>query len=490
MPGFWDRLRMVGRQAEDGTNPILEGPVGSTLLGLSFPMIMAMFLVTGFGLVDMLYLGRFSTEAMAAISVAFPVTYLLFTLTAAVGTAATSLCSRLIGQGADRQVRNLVLHVLLVNVALSIVFVPVGLLILKPVIARMGASPEVTEGAVVYGRIILLGTLMALVPMTINSMFRGEGDSIFPFKVMAMALGVNIVLNPFVIFGWGPFPRLGVQGAAITTVTGFAFAMLLVLRELRSRQRRVRYDRAAWSFDPALLRDLGGVAGPALVATGSTPVAVFIINSLLSPYGTEALAAFGAGTRLLSFVFLPTLGISMSMLVMVGQNHGAGHRRRVARITITTLGFALSLLAVLAVPVITFPREALSIFTSETAVIAVGIPLVRFVTMARPMLSIANITALWFQARGRGLAGMLPNVIMRVVMEPLGLYVGLRLGGLREGWLGMAAGGFVGGGLCLLLLLWRLRAYVKVTGAGPPAGASAVTSTSDDAATARPDNVT
>jgi Na+-driven multidrug efflux pump len=268
-------------------------------------------------------------------------------------------------------------------------------------------------------------------------------------------------LNPFFIFGLGPLPRMGVQGAALTTVVGFSVASLQVLSQLRNRSRKVHWDRSAWRYDPQLLRDLAIVAGPAFIANMSTSVSVYLINAQISAYGTEVLAAFGVGIRLLSFVFLPTLGVSMGMLIMVGQNHGADQRRRAARITMVTLGFCLSLLATLAVPVIVFPREALSIFTGEAAVIAAGVPLARYVTMARPMLSIANITAFWFQARGRGIAGMIPNLLMRVIMEPLGLYVGLQAGGLLGGWLGMATGGFIGGTLCLALLLWRLRVYVR-----------------------------
>jgi putative MATE family efflux protein len=470
---LWNRLRAPDRQRPDRTDAILTGPIPSTLLRLSVPMVLGMFLVTSLGLVDMLYLGRFSKEAMASVALVFPVTYLLFTLTGALGTAATSLCSRLIGKGDTVQVRNLVLHLLLVVGLLAALLTPIGLLLLGPLLRPLGASPDVAAGAVRYGRIIFSGSLFALAPMSVNSLYRAEGDTVFPFKIMAAALGLNVVLNPLFIFGPGPFPRLGVQGAALTTVIAFAVASFLALRQLRNRSRRVRWDRAAWRFDPQLLRDLGSVAGPAFVANLSTSISVYLINAQISPFGTEPLAAFGAGIRLLSFVFLPTLGVSMSMLIMVGQNHGAGARQRVVRITHVTLAFCLSLLAALAVPVIAFPRQALSLFTDEAEVIAAGIPLVRFVTMARPMLSIANITAFWFQARGRGLAGMFPNLLMRVVMEPLGLFVGLRLGGLWGGWLGMAAGGFVGGGLCLALLQWRLRVYRRTGDGQPPLGARA-----------------
>jgi putative MATE family efflux protein len=425
-------------------------------------MILAMLLVTGFGLVDMLYLGHYSKEAMAGVSVAFPVTYLLFTLAGALGTAATSLCSRLIGAGEERQLRNLVWHLFLVVGTASLILIPLGTFLLRPIIGGQNAPQIVANEAVRYGQIIFLGTPFALIPMAVNSLFRGEGDSIFPFKVMATALTFNIIVNPFFIYGLGPFPELGIQGAAATTICGFALATVMVLRELRNKQRLVHYDRSAWRYDPKLLRDLISVAAPALIANGSTPVAVYIINGLLAPFGTEVLAAFGAGMRLLSFVFLPTLGISMSMMVMVGQNHGAGKRYRVRRITMTTLLFALTLLAALALPIIVFPRWALSLFTGETAVVAAGVGMARFVTIARPMLSIVNITALWFQARGQGMAGMMPNLLMRVLLEPLGLYLGLRLSGeLLGGWLGMAAGGFLAGGVCLVILLWRMQVYVK-----------------------------
>jgi putative MATE family efflux protein len=457
--GFLGRLQRIRHQAPDGSQPLLDGPIVSTLLGLSIPMIMAMFLVTGFGLVDMLYLGRYSPVAMAAISVAFPATYLLQTLATALGTAATSLSSRLLGAGQERQARNLLLHVLLADAGLTVIALPAGLLALRPLIGAMGAPAEVTAEAVAYGRIIYLGALPALLPMSMNALFRSEGDTIFPFKVMALALALNAVLNPLLIFGPGPLPRLGVQGAALTTVASFCVATLFVLRELRNPSRRIRLERRAWRFAPELLRGLANVGVPALAATSAAPLAVFIVNSLLAPYGTPALAAYGVGMRLLSFVFLPTLGISMSMLVMVGQNHGAGRRDRVVRITRAALLFAMGLLSLLAVPVILFPRIALGIFTSEPAVIAAGIPLVFWVMMARPMLSVANVSGLWFQALGRGVTGSVPNVFMRVIMEPLGLWLGLRLGGLEAGWQGMAAGGAAGGLLLLLFLIWRLRVY-------------------------------
>ena len=471
-------MRAAGRPAAGGPNPILDGPVNRTLLGLSVPMIMAMVLVTGFGLVDMLYLGRFSREAMAAVALAFPFAYLIHAVAGALGQGATSLVSRLTGAGDDRSVRNLVWHVLLVIGALTLVLTPLGWWLARPVLARMGADPAVTADAVLYARIAYLAAGVGLVPMVLNAMFRGEGDTIFPFKVMAVALLLNVVLDPVFIFGLGPAPRLGVAGAAVTTATSFSVAALLVLRELRRPDRRVRADRRAWSWRPSLLRDLGSVSAPAFVANLSMPLSAYLITDMLTAYGTDAIAAFGAGTRLLSFVFLPTLGISMSMMIMVGQNHGAGRRDRVREVTLLTLRHALTLMAALALPVILFPRWALGIFTDEPAVIESGYELARWVTVARPMLSVVNITAFWFHAQGNGLMGMLPNFTMRVLLEPLGVWLGLRLGALTGGWLGMAAADVVGGLLCAALLGWRLRAYVRerplsAPAAGPAAGPGA-----------------
>jgi len=459
MPSFLERLRRAGRRPEGAGNPILDAPEQRTLLGLSVPMILAMLLVTGFGLVDMLYLGRYSREAMAAVALAFPVAYLIHSVAGALGQGATSLTSRLTGADRDADVRNLVWHVLLVVGAFALVLAPAGWLAAEPVLRRMGADPGVTDGAVTYTRIAYLAAGAGLLPMVINSMFRGEGDTMFPFKVMAVALGLNVVLDPIFIFGLGPVPELGVAGAAVTTSTSFLVAGLVVLRELRNPARKVRCDRSAWRWDPSLLRGLFSVSAPAFVANISMPVSSYLITDMLTAYGTDAIAAFGAGTRLLSFVFLPTLGISMSMMIMVGQNHGAGNRARVRRITLLTLRHALTLLAVLALPVIVFPEKALGIFTDEPTVIAAGAFLARWVTVARPMLSVVNITSFWFHAQGNGLMGMVPNFVMRVLLEPLGVWLGLRWGALHGGWTGMALADAAGGLLCLGLLLWRLKVY-------------------------------
>lgn len=476
MTSWLARLRHGHRRPAPGeANPILEGPIGRTLLGLSVPMILAMLLVTGFGLVDMIYLGRYSKEAMAAVQLAFPVTYLLMAIAGALGTASTSLCSRLLGAGDEPRARNLVLHAMLVVGVLTVLLTGLSFVFLRRTLAPAGVEPAVVDAALTYARVAFLGTFFAIFPQTMNALFRGEGDTMQPFRTMALALLCNIVLDPLFIFGPGPFPELGVAGAAWTTVLSFAIASLLVLKELRNRQRKVYFERAAWRWDPPLLRDLGAVAGPALLGNLATPVSVELINRQLTPFGTDTLAAFGAGSRLLNFVFLPTLGISLSMLIMVGQNHGAGLRARVARITWTTVGAAVALMAALAVPILLFPRAALGAFTDQASIIALGVPLVLWVTPARPMLSVVNITAYWFQARGQGLAGMGPNFLMRVILEPLGVWVGLRLiAGLSGAWIGMAGGNVVGGLVCLALLWWRMRVYARAAAiptAAPASGA-------------------
>ncbi len=478
MAPWLDRLRKLGRRPErGGPNPVLAGRITPTLLGLSVPMILAMVLVTLFGAVDMFYLGRFSTEALAAVSAAFPVTYLLHTFGGALGTACTSTCSRLIGSGRRDEVPNLLLHVILLSAAVAVLLIPGGLALLRiePTLNSPATDPLVREMAYRYGLIYFLGGFFSVFAMSVNSLFRGEGDTAFPFKVMAVGLALNIVLDPLFIFGPGPFPRLGVAGAAVTTVISFAVASLLVLRELLTADRAVRLVRGAWSYRPELLKDVLRVGGPAALANLALPVSVMLINKMIAGFGTAAVAGYGAARIIHSIVFLPTLGLSMSMMIMVGQNHGAGHRERVREITLTTLRFSLTLVAALSLPIILLPERAIAIINDDLAVIAAGAPLVQWGTLTRPMLGIVNITAFWFQARGQGLAGMAPNSLMRVVFEPLGVWAGLQLGGLATGWYGFAAGDALGGLVFLALLLWRLRVYVRsgTTPADDQAGAAA-----------------
>ena len=289
MPPWFQRLRQMGRRPtrEGGASAILEGPVTRTLLGLSVPMIMAMVLVTFYGLVDMFYLGRFSKEAMAAVGLAFPVTYLLHTFGGALGSACTSTCSRLIGAGHDDTVPNLLLHVIGLSAVLALVLIPagIGLLGVEPTLNSTDTDPTVREMAHRYGLIYFLGGFFSLFSMSVNSLFRGEGDTMFPFKVMALGLLLNVVLDPIFIFGLGPAPRLGVAGAALTTVISFGAASLLVLRELvTNRGRKVKLVRGAWSYRPGLVRDLLQVAGPASLANIALPASVFMINAMVAAF--------------------------------------------------------------------------------------------------------------------------------------------------------------------------------------------------------------
>ncbi len=481
MASWLDRIRKLGRRPErDGPNPVLAGKITPTLLGLSVPMILAMVLVTFFGLVDMFYLGRFSKEAMAAVGLAFPVTYLLHTFGGALGSACTSTCSRLIGAGRSDEVPNLLLHVILLAALVAALLIPGGMLLLsvEPTLNSPDTDPLVREMAHEYGLIYFLGGFFSVFAMSVNALFRGEGDTAFPFKVMAVGLVLNIVLDPLFIFGPGPFPRLGVAGAAVTTVISFGVASLLVLRELLTADRVVRLVRGAWRWRPDLLADVLKVGGPAALANLSLPVSVFLINAMIAGFGTAAVAGYAAARVIHSIVFLPTLGLSMSMMIMVGQNHGAGQRDRVRAITLTTLRFSLTLVAALSLPIVLFPQWAMGWITDEAAVVAAGAPLVQWGTLTRPMLGIVNITAFWFQARGQGLAGMAPNSVMRVLFEPAGVWVGLQLGGLTAGWYGFAAGDLVGGLVFLTLLLWRLRVYVRDGRFAGPGAAAATTSAS------------
>ena len=463
------RIRGMRRRREDGgPDPILTGKITPTLLGLSVPMIMAMILVTFYGLVDMFYLGRFSKEAMAAVGLAFPVTYLLHTFGGALGSACTSTCSRLIGGGRTAEVPNLLLHVILLSAALAVLLIPTGMALigLEPTLNDTATDPTVRQMARQYGLIYFLGGFFSLFAMSVNALFRGEGDTMFPFKVMALGLVLNIILDPIFIFGLGPIPRLGVAGAAVTTVVSFAAASLMVLREaLVNRERKVRLMRGAWCFDGAMVRDLLQVAGPASLANLALPASVFMINAMVADYGTATVAGYAAARVIHSIVFLPTLGLSMSMMIMVGQNHGAGQRDRVRTITLTALRFALILVAVLAVPIVIWPRWALGWVTNEAEVIASAEPLVRWGTATRPMLGVINVTAFWFQAKGNGPAGMVPNSVLRVIAEPVGVFVGLQVAGLAGGWMGFAVGDVVAGLAFLVVLLWRLRAYGR--GADP-----------------------
>ncbi len=320
---------------------LTEGPVGGHLWRLSGPMAIGILAVLGFNLVDTWFVGLLGTEPLAAISFTFPVVAVLGNLAMGIGVGTTSLISRTIGEAHPERVRRYATDALTLAVATVVVGATIGYFTIDPLFRLLGAPDAMLPLIGSYMRVWYLGMVFLVVPMVGMSVIRATGDTRTPAVVMVIAGVLNGVLDPVLIFGLGPIPALGLTGAALATVISRAFTLAIAIYVLAVQQRLLCNPLVSLRALLASWRPLITVALPAAGANLTVPVTVAILTALIAIHGEEAVAAFGAASRVEIVALIPLLALASGMAPLVGQNWGAKRLGRVQAVRRLAFGVAV-----------------------------------------------------------------------------------------------------------------------------------------------------
>ncbi len=307
---------------------LLNGDIGFTLRKMTVPMIMGMIMLMTFGLVDTFFVSLLGTEQLAAISFTFPVTFTLISLNIGLGIGTSAIIARYVGSGDLTHAKEFATGSLMLATILVGILATIGLFTIEPIFRMLGASedlmPYISDYMVVW---YLAGVFLAL-PMVGNSVLRASGDTKTPSLIMAAGGGVNALLDPLLIFGWGPIPGLGIQGAALATMIAWGIGVVWIIALLVKRQlmlpRLLTLTELRFTSEGILKIGL-----PAAGANMLTPIAGGVLTKIVSAYGAGAVAAWGVGNRLESIASIVVLALSMSLPPLISQNIGAGKYQRV-----------------------------------------------------------------------------------------------------------------------------------------------------------------
>ncbi len=427
---------------------LVSGPVGRILVQLTWPMVIGHLGMVAFNLADTFYVGRLGTRELAALSFTFPVVMVVSSLAIGLGIGTAAVVSRAIGEGDEHKVRRLTTDSLILALIIVAAFVGLGVLSIDPVFRLLGAKPDLLPLVKEYMRIWYLGMIFVVVPMVGNNAIRATGDTKTPTAIMLVAVLINVALDPLLIFGPGPFPRLEIAGAATATVISRATTFFVALWVLGRRERMLT---ARFESVKAVLHSWGKVLYIGLPSAATrmiVPIGIGIITRIVSAYGAEAVAAYGVASRVEFFALMVLMSLGAVFAPFTGQNWGAGRLNRVR------LGMRLSerfsliyglgafvLLAAAAHPVAGF-------FTRNPDVIA-GIKLyLRIVPLAYGLQGILVVAGAALNALNKPLhAASLVFAQMIVVFVPLA-YLGSRLFGLAGVFIALglvyALGGIAG----------------------------------------------
>jgi putative MATE family efflux protein len=409
------------------------------MLDLAWPMVFGMLSVILFNVVDTIYVGRLGTHQLAAMSFTFPVVFLVMSIAMGMGVGVTSVISRVIGQGDPAQVRRLTTDGLFLANTIVVLVAIGGLLTIAPLFGAMGAGPDIVDLIRRYMVPWYAGIGFIVIPMVGNSAIRATGDTRTPSLIMIMAGGLNIVLDPLLIFGPGPFPRLELQGAAVATVFAYSMTFVASLWILSRRERMIDFSRPRFADVLQSWRRILYVGVPAAGTNMLIPLAAGILTRMVSGFGAVAVASYGAGTRVEGLSMIGIHALFSALSPFVGQNFGAGKHDRVRQAlrftTRVALGYGLAMAALLAV----LARPIGSLFNSDPDVVTGIAHYLRIVPVSYGFLGAMFLVNSMFNAVNLPLRSAMLIVLRLFVLAVPLAWVGSRIYGVNGLFGGIAA---------------------------------------------------
>lgn len=393
-----------------------------------------------FQAVDALFVGRLGVLPLAAMSYTFPVTMVIVSVAVGMSIGATAVISRAVGGGDEGAVRRLTTHALLLSVVVVAVLAFAGLSSIRTLFPLLGANASEVELIAEYMTPWYFAVGFLVIPIVGNGAIRATGDTRSPTWVMMVAGLVNLVLDPLLIFGWGPFPRLELRGAALATaiswVTTFVAAMWILHRREGMLEWRIPELRAVLESWRRITR----ISAPAAATNVLVPLSAAILTRMVSEHGPEAVAAFGVGTRVESLAMVGVSALSMASTPFYGQNYGARQFSRIREGTsfvakaslVWGAGVAL-LLALVAAPLA-------SLFNAAPAVVDRSVDYMTIIPWSYGSVGIAMLYNSFFNALDRPFSSTLVVLVRLFVLAVPLAALGSSLGGLPGLFGGIAAG--------------------------------------------------
>ncbi|GAA03131.1 MATE family efflux transporter [Photobacterium leiognathi] len=345
---------------------LLSDPIPDALIRLAVPMLFGMIAILMFNLVDTFFISLLGTNALAAVSFTFPVTFGLNCITMGMSVGISTSIGRLLGSGDTQSAARLTTHGLLLAVILMMLGSSLGFFTIDPLFTLMGASPDLLPIIHEYMTVWYIAIPLLVIPMTGNSAIRATGDAKSPAKIMIMAGLINGILDPLLIFGYGPFPELGVKGAAISSGISWAVALTASLYLLHRREKLLtvpvfRKLKADW-------QQILQIGAPAGLSNALTPLSSALLMTLLAAQGTASVAAFGAAMRIESILVIGMMALGSSLMPFMAQNLGANQPERAFKALFTAMRFAILFQLLIFIAMVPLSMPLASLFSQDTTV--------------------------------------------------------------------------------------------------------------------------
>lgn len=443
-----DALKTVFKKKDEFD--LTSGGIGMPLFYLALPIVITNLLQTAYNLIDTFWLGRYSDGALAAISFAFPLVFLLISLGMGFAVAGSVLVAQYTGANENEEAEYAASQVMGFSLISSVVLGVGAYFVVEEFLVLTGASDTVVSLGTEYMEVISLGLVFMFGFFTFIFLMRGYGDTITPMLVMFGSVVVNVILDPFLIFGWGPFPRLGIEGAAVATVFSRSLALVVGLFVMLQTPYGVGINLRDMLPDPSFVRRILRIGAPASVETTGRAVSVNALLFVVGMFGDPVAAGFGIGARIFSIIFLPAAAVAQGVETMTGQNIGAGEPDRVEATNNLAAHVMFLMLTAMGILTWVFAEPIVAVFTDSQEIITEGSTFLRYVAPTFGFLGIMRAYIGGIRGTGKTLTAAVIAVLIVGVARLLIAYVGaVELGSVGI-WISFAVSNIIGAAAAFL----------------------------------------
>lgn len=376
--GLWGTLRASLKRAQYDLNQV---PLKQAIILLAVPMFLEMVMESVFAVVDIFFVSRLGAAAVMAVGITESMMTLVFTVAIGLSIGVTAMVARRIGEADTDGASRTAAQAIILGVLISAIIGVVGFTQAERLLLVMGAEQAAVDIGLGYTRVMMAGNVVILLLFLLNAAFRGAGDAAIAMRVLWLGNLINIVLDPCLIFGIGPFPELGVTGAAVATNIGRGTAVLFQLWVLFGGHERLRVGLAHMRWDGPLLKRLFKLSGTGMFQTFVGMASWILLIRILASFGAEAVAGYTIGIRIVLLAILPAWGLSNAAATLVGQGLGSGQPERAEQSAWLAARFNLIFLGALGGAFVAFAPGIVSLFGGDEVTRAFAVTTLRIVSL-------------------------------------------------------------------------------------------------------------
>ena len=447
---------MEPTELKETTERLGYAPLWRLILSLSLPGMASMLTMALYNLVDTFWVARLGYQAIAALTIVLPYQILIIAIGVGTGIGISSLASRRFGERNIEATNHVAGQIFPLAGVFGVIFLTAAVFFPVPILTICGATPDIMDFATQYLTIIALGTPFLLFMMMAGSLLRGSGDAVRPMAFMITATVTNIILDPFLIFGLGPFPELGVRGAALATVIAQLLGAGLGFSYIVAHKSAYRVKLLHLRPNLPILHDIYRVGFPSMIIEIMEGMIFALVNYILSAFGSLALAAVGIMIRIVDLAFMPMFGVSMGLLPIVGFNFGARLWNRLWRAIKLASGGLMLFMGVATVVLEIFAPDLISIFNDDPELLAIAVPAMRIGLSALVLVGPAILTVTTLQGLAKGKEALFLSLVRQFAFFVPLLFILSRIWGLIGVWLSFPITDILA---FLVSALWLFREY-------------------------------